>query len=501
MWPFSKKKQAPPRRVKKQIITRAYAAADTGRLYNDWSAGNTSADAEIYAALVQLRNRARDLARNNDYVLRFLNLVKTNVVGHKGVSLQVKSRLVNGKLNRTANDIIEAGWADFSKKQNCTVTGRISMIDLEKIIMTAVPRDGEILIRKVRMFPYNNYLFALQPIEADQLDHTLNVTLQNGNKVVMGVEKDKWGRPVAYHILKRHPGDSLHSNYRGNDRERVPADEIIHLFIQERVGQSRGVTWLAAPAARCKMLDGYEESELVASRTGAATMGIFVNPDAEEYIGGDEDDIDDQDLSSEVLFNAEPGTFKQAPDGYDLKTFDPNHPNAAFADFEKAILRGIASGLNVSYVGLANDLEGVSYSSIRQGEMADRDNWKMLQTWLIEHFCEDVFQAWLYQFLSFGGSGLDLRKFEQYNKPVWRPRGWQWVDPDKESKSVERDVGNHIKSIWATAAEKGDDLEEIFIENSRAIELAKEYGLELNVFNTKKGQDNVSQYGTVTEEN
>jgi len=501
MWPFSNKKSVSKKRGKKQIITRGYAAADTGRLYQDWSAGNTSADTEIYSALVRLRNRARDLSRNNDYVSRFLNMVKTNVVGHKGVSLQVKSRLASGKLDRNANEIIETHWQSFCKKRNCTVTGQLSMIDLKKMIVAAVPRDGEILIRKVRMFPYSDYLFALQPIEADQLDHTMNVTLKNGNKIVMGVEKDKWGRPVAYHILRRHPGDSLHNDYRGNARERVPAGEIIHLFIQERVGQSRGVTWLATPAARCKMLDGYEEAELVASRTGASTMGIFVNPDAEEYIDVDDDDVDGPDTSNDVLFESEPGTFKQAPEGYDLKTFDPNHPNASFADFEKAVLRGIASGLNVSYVGLANDLEGVSYSSIRQGETADRDNWKMLQRWLIEHFCEDVFESWLYQFLSFGRSGLELGKFDQYNNPVWRPRGWQWVDPDKESKAVERDVGNHMKSIWATAAEKGDDLEEIFIENARAIELAEEYGLNLNVFNTKEVQDNADQNGTIAQEN
>lgn len=501
MWPFKEKKPIHHRRVKKKILVRNYSASNTGRLYQDWVAGDTSADTEIYSALVRLRNRARDLARNNDYVLRFLNLVKTNVVGHRGVSLQVKSRIFNGKLNRTANDIIESGWKEFCKKQNCTVTGRISMIDLKKLIMTAVPRDGEILIRKVKLFPHSSHLFALQPIEADQLDHTLNMTLSNGNKIIMGVEKDKWGRPVAYHLLTRHPGDTLNADYSRFDRERIPADEIIHLFIQERVNQSRGVTWLAAPATRCKMLDGYEESELVASRTGASTMGIFVNPDAEEYIEDDGEDSEGQESGTDVLFDAEPGTFKQAPDGYDLKLFDPNHPNAAFADFEKAILRGIASGLNVSYVGLANDLEGVSYSSIRQGEMADRDNWKMLQIWLIEHFCEDVFEAWLTQFLSFGGSSLELMKFDQYNKPVWRPRGWQWVDPDKESKAVERDVGNHIKSMWASAAEKGDDLEEIFIENARAIELAKEYGLELNVFDNKKVNDDVDNYnGTITPE-
>lgn len=486
MWPFKSSK--PAARKKTRLYVRKYNAADTGRLFKDWLTGGTNADAEIYQAIGILRNRARDLARNNDYVLRFFNLVKTNVVGHSGVSLQVKSRRADGKLNKPANTAIESGYKDFCKKANCTVTGQLSMIDLQKLIVSTVPRDGEILIRKIKNFPHGSHMFALQPIEADQLDHRLNMTLTNGNKIVMGVEKDKWSRPVAYHLLMKHPGDTLNASYQRFERVRVPADEIIHLFIHERVNQTRGVTWLAAPAARCKMLDGYEEAELVASRTGASTMGIFVKPDNEDFLG--DDDEDDENVS-DVTFDAEPGTFKEAPAGYDLKVFDPNHPNAAFADFEKAILRGISSGLNVSYVSLANDLEGVSYSSIRQGELADRDHWRMLQVWLVEHFCTAVFESWLMQFLSFGGSGLLLRDFDTYNAPVWRPRGWQWVDPEKESTSAERDVGNHIKSIWAVAAEKGDDLEEIFSENARALELAKEYGLELHIFDKKEGKTNV----------
>ena len=41
----------------------------------------------------------------------------------------------------------------------------------------------------------------------------------------------------------------------------------------------------------------------------------------------------------------------------------------AFADFHASVLRSVASGLGISYVTLANNLEGVSYSSIRQASI------------------------------------------------------------------------------------------------------------------------------------
>lgn len=53
-----------------------------------------------------------------------------------------------------------------------------------------------------------------------------------------------------------------------------------------------------------------------------------------------------------------PGTFDVLPEGYDMRAFDSKYPTEAFDPFTKAILRRIASGLDVAYNGLANDLEG-----------------------------------------------------------------------------------------------------------------------------------------------
>jgi lambda family phage portal protein len=464
---------------------RGYAAAKTGRLFHDWVGGSTSGDAEIYPALEILRNRSRDLSRNNEYAIRFLRLCETNIVGHKGISLQVRSKDDGGKLDKVANDIIEKGWKDYCKKENCTVTGQQSIVDLKKIITLSAVRDGEILLRKITSWPHSSHGFAVQPIESDQLDHTYNTTMANGNVVVMGVEKDKWKRPTAYHLLTKHPGNTLDGSFQRHERERIDASEIIHFFVPERVNQTRGVPWLVGSAARCKMLDGYEEAELIAARTGAATMGIMVNPDGE----WDEEDENGEERAIET-FDAEPGTFRALPEGYDLKVFDPNHPNTAFPSFNKSMLRGIAAGWNVSYHSLANDLENINLSSIRHGEQVDGDHWRIWHTLFIDHILTDIFESWLKMFLTSGVSQLPLYKFDKFNAPVWRPRGWHRVDPDKESKASTRDIGNHTKSIYSAATEKGEELEEIFEANARALKLAEDYGLELHIFNGEKDAEN-----------
>ena len=48
---------------------RRYKGANTGRLFSDFTASSTSADAEIKDQLRILRDRSRDLARNDRCII------------------------------------------------------------------------------------------------------------------------------------------------------------------------------------------------------------------------------------------------------------------------------------------------------------------------------------------------------------------------------------------------------------------------------------------------
>lgn len=490
LWPFGTRKKAPSHQ------RSSYSMAAVNRLTNGWTTTSGSIDKELRSDLATARARARDLARNDAYGKRFLNLLKTNVVGHAGIKLQVRAKNTTGELDTIANDLLEKGWKDWGKLKNCSVCGGLSWIDVQRLALEYLARDGEALLLLHPRWQNNHYLFAVQVLEPDLLDETMNVTLKNGRKVVMGVEKDKFGRPLGYWLLKKHPGGDYLDMAR-QERLRIDADRIIHLFIPERAGQTRGISWFVPAGTRVKMLDGYEEAELVAARTGASKMGFFTSGDGEGYTG---DDYEDDDQQAAPITEAEPGTFEQLPAGMQFQSWDPDHPVTAFADFEKAILRGIASGLNVSYVALANNLEGVSYSSIRSGEMADRDAWRMIQTFLVEHLCDPIWEAWLTWFLTAGLTSLPLSKYDKFNAPVWRPRGWAWVDPLKESNASARDVENNFKALEMVAAERGYDLEEIFEANAKAQALAKKYGLNIPILAMEQGENNgQAQSGTTAK--
>lgn len=443
----------------------AYAGAQVTRLTADWWGPQITSVEATRQSLPMLRRRSRDLERNNDYAQRFLRMAETNIAGPQGVRLQVRARNPNGMLDTQGNDIVEMHWRRWGRRGLCTVDGRLSWADVNRLAVRYLARDGEALVRLVRS-RRNPYGLTLAFIDPERLDHDYNEDLRDGRRVYMGVEVDQSFRPIAYHIRRYDP------QFARNVRDRVSADEIVHVYLVDYEDQVRGVPWMHSAMARLQMLGAYEEAELVAARISAAKMGFFESEDGSQIPADAEQD-------GEAVIDAEPGTFRTLPSGYKFNAFDPQHPTTAFADFEKAILRGIASGFGVSYVGLANDLEGVNYSSIRQGALDERDMWRMLQQHLIGALCAPVYENWLNSALGSGQLGMPPERFDKFSQVVWQPRGWQWVDPGKEVAAQVEAIGHGLKSRSEVLAEQGRDFEEVIRQLAEESRLAAEYGVPL----------------------
>lgn len=452
----------------------AYAGAASTRLTADWIfAPTVSADQEVRGDLRTLRARAREMVRNNAYATRFAGLVSENVIGPHGIRLQARVKKGSGDLKNSTNDRIEAAWAEWCRAETCTVDGRLCFADVEDLVARSLPQDGEFLVRMVPGFD-NRFGFAIQVLDPDLLDVGFDGRSGEGNEIRMGVEINGWGRPMAYWLLSAHPADPASYGADGRRRhERVPAEQIIHGYLMRRPGQTRGVTWYAPILLDAKMLAGYQEAELVAARTAAAKMGFF-KPDA-DAVG----DPDAPDAGVPITMEATPGTFDTLPPGYEFQSWDPQHPNSAFKDFSKSILRSIATGLGVSYTSLANDLEAVNYSSIRAGLLAERDGWKRLQRWLTDHLHQRIYEEWLRWALTTGALVLPAEP-ARYRAVEWQCRGWPWVDPLKDIQASAAAVALGLDSRRRLAAEQGRDFEEILADLDRENQLAAVYGVTIN---------------------
>lgn len=470
---------APAARVQK----RRFEAARVDRLAADWLSTLNSINEELRYDLDRLRSRCRQLVNNNDYARRYRLMVQSNIVGPGGIRLQARVQDAPGQPDRLANQAIEAAWAAWAAA--CDVTGRQSLRDLCETLVGQLPSDGEFLVRIVRGAEAGNrFGFALQAIDVDRIDTTHNIAPAAGrNAVIMGVEVDTYRRPLAVHIFAGHPNDGHGTN---RQRLRIPMSELVHGYRTERPEQARGIPWMAPGVLSLHHLGKFSLAALLAAENGANHFGFFQTPDGQSPIGA----VDDKGDNITVT---QPGTYDVLPPGVTFQAHESRYPDQAIGPFVKHHLQRIASGWGVSYHSLANDLEGVNYSSIRSGTLEERDRWAADQEWFISTFLEPVYRAWLQYSLLAGtitmpnGSRLPAGKADKFSAHEWQARRWDWVDPQSDVEANILKVKAGLMSPQDLSASMGYDFEDTLAAIRDAQALASEFGVRLTAYDATPG--------------
>ena len=460
-----------PRRQQK----RGYAGAMISRLTNDWLSSQASADAEIRTSLRKLRDRSREMVRNNPYAKQAKRTTQINVVG-SGIKLQSQVQQVRTrKPNEQVNRLIEEKWNAWCRAKHCDVAGRHSFHMMEWLAVGALPESGEALFRIIRRpFGGSRVPLALEMLEADVLDEEhQGPTLARENEWRMGVEVNKWGRPVRYAFLTRHPGDYWFqaAPEREGKHMFLPAEDVIHLFLPERPKQHRGVPWFHPVMADAHQLQGYEEAAVIRARAAASIMGFVTSPEGE--LDGDAVDADRR------ISEFEPGMFRYLGPGEGVTVPDIGSPDQQFEMFVRNKVRRFASGFGCSYETLSRDFSDTNYSSSRLSLLEDREHWKVIQSYMIEHFHMRVFREWLDLAVLSGELPFEdyyLRP-ERYDTPRWMARAWDWVDPLKEAKAYrEMEQAGYMTKSQIVAKLGGD-----FNDNLTQIAQEQQTAASLNV--------------------
>lgn len=464
-----------------KVIKRFFNAAKVTEANYSWTTAPTTIDQKLYADLRTLRARSREQAVNNDYDRRYLSMLRSNVIGHKGIRL---SSLVTrpGPGGSQAPDMparmaIERAWADWGR--DCDHQGSMQWVDFCWAVLSSAAVDGEAFV--VKHFVKGATKYEL--IDAELVDVTMR-----GDNITMGVQKDGMGRPVAYYLR----GLSAVNQGYGygmsvGDHTVVPASNMHHVFVKEYPGQTRGIPWGAAGLGISKQLDGYMEAAVIAARFGAAKIG-FITTDDGEFDG--DDTASDGDP---VVDGGEPGWYR-LNSGESVDIHDPAYPHDQFGEFVKTALRRRASGYNVSYNLLANDYEGVSFSALRHAVNEDQAHWKLTQEWFIRSFVDPVFREWLeravsYGHITIGPTPLRVDRIDQYLAAAWTPRRWQYIDPLKDinAKIAEIDAGLETRSN--AMREMGKDPDDVWRELRQEQDTLEGLGLAVGGGSVMEGSD------------
>lgn len=444
-----------------------FAGAFGGRTLSDWVTSAAGPNQELFASIAKLRDRARDLEKNNPLVRRYLHLVAENVVGPDGITLQVTAE---NAPNPSAK--IEAAYWDWGRPATYSVDGRLGRAQFEQAVIRGIARDGEAFVRTVRT---GDYGLSLQLLDPALVDEGFNRAPGDGLAAVkLGIELDRWDRPLAYHVLSAHRHDTVGTPKA--ERVRIPADEILHLFVQRRPGQVRGESWLAPVMVPLRMLDGYAEAELFCARTAAQKMGFIVTKDAESA------PVTDADDTARRTWEGSPGAIEELPVGQEFQQWDPTHPSQNFALFVTQVTKYVAAGLNVSFAALTSDLREVNYASSRIGLLQERDAWRALQAWFADAFCEPVFREW--RTAAFLKGKLPVRMTPERYTHRWQARGWEYTNPREEMVADALAIATGLRSPQQIIAAKGGDAEEILDDIAAWQQMAAARGVTLFVPNS-----------------
>lgn len=445
-------------------------------------ATTSSADAELASSLTQLRNRSRALLRDAAYPKRARSIVQNNVVG-TGIGLQAAVGTTRNGSNDRVNAAIEREFEHWSRAENCHVGGALHFSDLERLAIGEVFAAGEVLVRKHYFrVGASRVPLALEFLEAERLadNYELQPLAGDGADVRMGIEVDRFLRPVAYWLRARHRGDVRSAASPSEALERVPAADIVHVRVVDRWPQTRGEPWLHAVIRKLGDMDGYSESELEAAYAASCYMGFIETPDLDTPIGERQPDGTEE-------MKLESGAIDKLGPGEKFNQYAPNRPNAAMDPFMRMMLREVAAGIGVSYESLSRDYSQSNYSSSRLALLDDRDLWRVLQQWFIRSFRAGLHRVWLQQAvlagalpeIGLGEYGRDPEKFEAVR---WKPRGWSWVDPTKEVTAYKEAVKGGLTTLTDVIAQTagGLDIEDVITTRRRELDLLEAADIDVD---------------------
>lgn len=418
--------------------TRSYDGGRHSRATFGWVAGSTSANAEIYGGLLLLRNRARDLVRNNPHAAKALRVLTNNIVGS---GITAMARTPDPALNKKIDDL----WKRFVDE--CDFNGQLDYYGLQRLAMRSMLEGGDTLTRfRPNTSREKAVPLTLQLLESDFLDHRKNGMLAGGNRVQQGIEFDPNGGRAAYWLFRDHPGEAPFNIPNSYISDRIPASTVLHLYEIQRLGQIRGVSWFAPGMTKARDLDTYEEAELVRKRIEACVAAIVIGSDDENELGittseGDNDTSDTGpaivDGSGKKVEQFEPGLIAYARGGKDVKFTQPSITRE-YADYTTVQLRKLSSGWDITYELMTGDLSKVNFSSIRIGLNEMRRSVEVMQ-WLTltPMFLTPVWNAF-HDFAEVSGK-----------LPANTPRIFELTMPRFESADPKTDTNADVAAIRA----------------------------------------------------
>lgn len=417
-------------------LSGSYHGASTTRVgTRSWTPSLTDADSDILFDLPMLRARSRDEIRNNPIAGGAVNTTVTNVVGRGLVPQSTIDRSVLNMSDDEADEwegTTEREFALFAESKNASLERALNFYEQQDVVFRQTLENGDVFALSAwRRRPDSPYGLTVQLIEADRVGGPQILSAGNG-KIVSGVEKDADGAAVAIHVANRNAYSAVDRRALKYTRvdvfaKRTGRRQVLQLYRHLRLGQTRGVPFLAPVIATLKQLSRYHEAELQAAIVAGLFTVFIKSQDAEGNVSvTPAENITTDETKDEIKLSAG-GLVALAP-GEDVTAPNPGRPNAAFDPFVQSLTRYIGIALEIPYEVLVKHFTA-SYSAARAALL---EAWKFFygrRSWLEDNYCKPVYEWWMDEAVALGRISAP----GYFDDPILRQAylGSKWTGPAK----------------------------------------------------------------------
>ena len=460
----NKRKDTPPRDRSYRVLRAKFDAAQTtDENRRHWAnADLLSADAAASMDVrAILRSRARYEVANNSYARGIVLTLANDTIG-TGPRLQMLTD------DPEANTAIEQAFMRWAAS--------VGLPEKLRTMRMARAESGEAFGLLTQNPGIDNPVqLDVRLIEADQVTTPGSWALRSSVRDlpgVDGIEHDRYGNPVAYHVLKQHPGDTtLATAGFGEEFERVPAGAVVHLYRADRPGQSRGIPELTPALPLFAQLRRYRLAVLAAAET-AADFALALYTDAPP--NGEPDAVEPMDV-----FELEARMATTLPQGWKLGQVKAEHPSTNHVEFVMSILAEIARCLNMPFNVAAGNSSGYNYASGRLDHQTYYKAIRVDQSQIAAKVLDPIFRGWLNEAILVSDllpRWVRTTDFAALNHQ-WFWDGTEHVDPAKEANAQATRLSSHTTTLANEYAKQGRDWETELRQRAKEIALVSELGL------------------------
>jgi len=439
-------------------------------------AGNAEDNIDLYSSI--LRQRARDLYSGGGLARSGPLTLTTSVVGW---GIQPKPK-IDGDFLELSDDAREEAeraimrefrlWAENAM---CDAERQQNFYGLQQLAFLSMLMSGDVFalfgMKPNKRTPYQTVIRLLEAdriCNPDSFGESISEDTASGGRIIDGVEINKDGEVVRYHVASRSPlaeNDSSELYWTAIDAfgKDTGYPNILHVMTYERPEQRRGVPFVAAEIEQIKQFTRYMNAELAANVVSAMLTCFIVSSEDDGKFGledavNDEDKVTDDDLNLELA----PGAIYNLPPGKKIETVNPLRSNTQFETFVNTVIMEIASSMGIPKEVLVKKYES-NYTAARAALL---DFWRTVRVYRTRFntmFNQPVYEQWLSEAVAAGridapGFFDDPAIRQAWCGCVWMGASMGHVDPLKEVNAAVARIQNNISTQEQEASEyNGND--------------------------------------------